>query len=127
VSLPRTARLLTGRNGNRDDARVTNRPTVRLSPDYGAESPLWFDGGNCQPEEIGLTRELGRRLAAWQAFFEERYHERGWRERHDREAFKAEGRLLSEALESEVGDRFVVVLDLWPVRRWRPRVPRLRA
>jgi hypothetical protein len=94
---------------------VTNRPRLRLSPDYGVEYPLWLDG-NRQPNEIGLTQELGERLAAWQSFFDEKYHhERGWRTRDDRAAFEAEGKRLREALQSEVGDRLAVVLNLWPV------------
>lgn len=87
---------------------------LRLTCDYGAESPLWLDGhGMTEPEELGLSRDLAARLRAWAATFNDAYHwEYGWSSTADPVEFAAIGRNLRDQLEQEVGRRYRVRLRL---------------
>jgi hypothetical protein len=91
--------------------------SIVLSPDYGAELPLWADGfGNVSWQFTKFSPDLLDRLAVWQQAFDAGFHwETGWltTELRDRWASEAEG--LAAAVRAELGTRAVLVVDLWPL------------
>jgi len=86
------------------------RRVIRLFPDYSRDYPLWetstptWDVGyTTTPDEYGLSPELGRDLARWQAFWEEHADPfTGWDAEEHRERWVREGRELTTRLSTEV-------------------------
>ncbi|WP_157156456.1 tetratricopeptide repeat protein [Diaminobutyricimonas sp. LJ205] len=87
---------------------------IRLMNDYGAEVPLWDDGGLADSGSLPLSDELIERLKAWAAQFEQCMDpQTGWREAALVEAHRAEAHALREAVAHALGADFHVVLLLW--------------
>ncbi|MGZ4697282.1 MAG: hypothetical protein ACXVGT_07425 [Oryzihumus sp.] len=93
------------------------REQLQLTTDYLAPSPLWIRGGCVgDPRRLGVSAALTERLLAWQADFDEHFHwDRGWDASESAEAWAARGPRLLEPLQAELGDRYEVTLDLWPM------------
>jgi hypothetical protein len=96
------------------------RQSVTVMSDYVCGWPLWLDGvglvGDDFARERGLDPQLCRDLVAVQDFFDERFHwDKGWREPGDEPRY---AELMVDAffrLRRELGDAWLVGLDLWPV------------
>jgi len=102
------------------DAAGVGRRSVTLRSDYRCGWPLWLEGGGVVgdwfADEGDLSPQLRRDLVAVQEFFDERFHwDGGWRDPGDdaRYADRMVDALLR--LGRELGDEWVVTLDLWPV------------
>ncbi|WP_346619112.1 hypothetical protein [Blastococcus montanus] len=81
--------------------------------DYGAGSPLWTDGGNTDPAELGVSAALAARLDEWNELFQEHFHwDGGWRDAGARARFAAEGPRLLRDLQRELPEA-EVELDDW--------------
>lgn len=86
------------------------RRVIRLFPDHSRDYPLWetstptWDVGyTTTPDEYGLSPELGRDLARWQAFWEEHADPfEGWDAEENRDQWLREGRDLTARLSHEV-------------------------
>jgi hypothetical protein len=92
---------------------------IVLTPDYGAELPLWGERwGNIDGRFTRFSRELLDRLAAWQQDFDDNFHpwESGWRSASVRDRWARESDDLATAVRAELGTRSRLVVDLWPLR-----------
>jgi len=86
------------------------RRVIRLFPDDSRDYPLWESstltwdvGYTTTPDEYGLSAELGRALARWQAFWEKHADPfTGWDAEEHREQWVREGRELTTRLADEV-------------------------
>lgn len=86
------------------------RRVIRLFPDVSRDYPLWENatatwdvGYTTTPDEYGLSAELGRDLARWQAFWEQHADPfAGWDAEEHRERWVREGRELTARLSAEV-------------------------
>lgn len=103
---------LGSRYGSGDYKRV-----IRFFPDYGRDHPLWESGTDkygMDPEDYGLSKSLGQRLARWMAHWETNFvPETGWKSEQAAEDSKRVGDSLLEDLRGEVAD-FAEVRD----ERW---------
>jgi len=99
---------------------MMGRRLVKVMSDYLCGWPLWVDGGGVVGDsfahERGLSAELRRDLIGVQAFFEERFHwDSGWRDAGDDARYAHQLVDVFLRLGRELGDGWVVELDLWPV------------
>jgi hypothetical protein len=95
------------------------RRTVKVMSDYLCGWPLWLAGGvvgDWFAEEVGLSPQLRRDLVAAQAFFDERFHwDGGWRDPADASRYADQMVDALFRLRRELGNEWVVELDLWSV------------
>lgn len=92
------------------------KPELILSVDHGQSWPLSDIFWDERPDWRSLLpRELIERLEAWARFFRDHADDEtglfGSEER--RRWFDLEGFALRKALEQEVGDQYVIRLELW--------------
>jgi hypothetical protein len=90
---------------------------IRLSPDYGADLPLWGEGfGNIAWQFTKLPPQLLDRLAAWQQDFDNNYHyQAGWRSAAIRDRWAHQATELAAGLRAALGARAELTVDLWPI------------
>ncbi|MCY1658879.1 hypothetical protein BFG51_08035 [Dietzia alimentaria] len=93
------------------------RRVIRFFPDYGRDHPLWESGTDkygMDPEDYGLSKSLGQRLALWMAHWEANFvPETGWKSEQAAEDSRRVGDSLLAELRVEVSD-FADVRD----ERW---------
>ena len=95
---------------------MTERASLVLTCDYGADSPLWLEEGLVDSEDFALPQRLAERLRAWVIAFDADFDvDRGWRSEEVKAKFEAVGDLLRDEVQAAVGDRFVVRTEYW----WR--------
>jgi hypothetical protein len=92
---------------------------ITLSPEYGAELPLWGEPlGNIDWHFTKFPPELLDRLAAWQEEFDENYdYETGWRSDAAWDHWTAEAGELVAQLRAALGTRARLVVKLSPFRQ----------
>jgi len=90
---------------------------IRLSPDYGADLPLWGAGfGNIAWQFTKFPPELLDRLAAWQRDFDDNFHyEAGWRSAAIRDRWAHQVIGLAADVQAALGTRAELAVDLWPI------------
>jgi hypothetical protein len=80
--------------------------------DYACELPLW----GVDWWELTLSNSLLDDLADWQEAFDDGFDPaKGWRGASAREAWAAQAAGLCDRLETELGGRFELEVDLWPL------------
>jgi hypothetical protein len=85
--------------------------------DYSCGYPLWTAEGAVTPDELGLSHELAEALLEWQDLFDGHFHyERLWDGPAHAGRYAERAEPLACRLRHELGDNWVVVVDLWPVR-----------
>jgi hypothetical protein len=90
---------------------MTDKPAVRLMPDYSAPVPLWGDW-----QRLGLPELLLRRLVRWQQDFDRSFHcDHGWASGAARDRWARNAVTLEASLQQAVGDRAEITVDLWPL------------
>ena len=97
-----------------ESERLQRRPpTVELSPDYGAEMPLW------PQEDVTdslVPAELKERLLAWQQVFEANFEPpSGWKSMTIKSQWAETAVQLEADLRAAVDGRVEVEVDLWPL------------
>lgn len=105
-----------------EDDRDRDQPLpaiVVLSPDYGADLPLWGEGfGNIAWQFSKFPPPLLDRLAAWRQDFENNHHYgTGWRSAATRERWARDAKDLAADVQAALGGRAELVPDLWPLKR----------
>lgn len=94
------------------DQKEYGLPKVRLSPDYGAPSPLW-------PLSVGtdalVPEPLLARLVEWQEDFDSNYRDSGWRSEEARDRWSAAGVVLEAELRKALDGKATLEVDLWPL------------
>jgi len=90
---------------------------VELSPDYGADLPLWGKGfGNIAWQYTRFSPGLLDRLAAWQREFDDNFHwDNGWRSTQIRDHWAGQAERLAADVRAELGDRAELIVRLWPL------------
>jgi hypothetical protein len=99
------------------------RRVIRLSPDYGRDWPLWESsteawdvGYTTTPETYGLSDELTRDLAAWNAFWKSHFDPfDGWDSEDHRDHWRAAGEGIVARLRREVAGFADVQYEPWPL------------
>jgi hypothetical protein len=85
---------------------------IKLRPEYSVEIPLWGPW-----EDLDLSETLLTRLRNWQESFDESFRwDSGWVSSAAQDRWAQEAAAIEGELRQEVGDRFEVVVDLWPIR-----------
>jgi hypothetical protein len=89
---------------------------IVLSPEYGAELPLWGEGwGNIHWALTKFPPQLLDRLAAWQQAFDENYdYQAGWRTDAAGDSWAHAAKELAADLRAAIGTRAELVVKLWP-------------
>lgn len=86
---------------------------VRLSPDYGAPSPLWPNSD--EVDEL-VSPELLERLVAWQLVFDDHFrYDTGWRSPEVKERWARQASELERELRLELRPEIQLEVDLWPL------------
>jgi hypothetical protein len=99
------------------------RLVIRLFPDYGRDWPLWENstptwdvGYTTTPETYGLSDELTRDLAAWNALWESDFDPfDGWTSERARERWRGDGETVAARLRAEVAHFADVSYEPWPI------------
>lgn len=106
-----------------------DRRQIRLFPDYSRDWPLWesrtptWDSGyTTAPTDYGLSEDLTRDMAAWNAFWEEHFDAfDGWDADGSREQWGRDGERVASRLREEVASFADVEYNPWPLKSRRPR------
>ena len=94
-------------------AESSGPPSVRLSPDYGAPSPLWPLSD--APDALGPEALLAR-LVAWQQDFDANFRwDSGWQSNEAKARWAAEAAVLVGDLRMALAGKAELVVDLWPL------------
>lgn len=96
---------------------------IRLFPDYGRDWPLWEEstptwdvGYTTTPDMYGLSEELTRDIADWNALWEVHFDPfDGWKDDAARENWRKDGVGIAARLRLEVLDFADVKYDPWPL------------
>ncbi|WP_258725136.1 hypothetical protein [Cellulomonas sp. NS3] len=89
---------------------------VRLMNEYTIEWPLWLPGGPAEEGALPVTGHLAGELKAWARAFNEHYdYQHGWDDPQRADAHAQEAVRLQRALQTDLGDDYEVVLELWEV------------
>jgi len=109
------------------------RRVIRLFPDYGRDWPLWENstptwnvGYTTTPEMYGLSEELTRDLAEWNALWDADFDPfDGWKSDVSRERWRRDGIDIVARLRAEVAEVADVKYEPWPLdnRDERPTAP----
>ncbi|MEV7692722.1 hypothetical protein AB0N73_05270 [Microbacterium sp. NPDC089189] len=102
---------------------VPQRRTIRLFPDYSRDWPLWENstptwdvGYTTTPEMYGLSAELTRDMAAWNALWEAHFDPiEGWDNADNADRWRDEGAGIAARLRREVAAFADVVYEPWPI------------
>jgi len=89
---------------------------VRLMNEYSVRWPLWGKPNGYEYEigDLPISPELTQAIQAWAAGFLEQFDEhRGWPTATQAEAHFDEGHRLAAELQGELGESYLVNLDLW--------------
>lgn len=108
--------------------RARERRVIRLFPDYGRDWPLWEDstptrdvGYTTDPEMYGLSEQLSRDLARWNAFWERHFDPiEGWDSHDSRERWRRDGEQIVSYLRHEVASFADVHYEPWPLKHTTP-------
>lgn len=100
------------------------RRVIRLFPEYGRDWPLWENstptwdvGYTTTPEMYGLSEELTRDLAEWNALWDANFDPfDGWKSGAAREQWREDGVAIVARLRAEVVDFADVQYEPWPLR-----------
>jgi len=100
----------------------TPRNEVRLMNEYSCAWPVWDTADELDPVvEERIEAELGDRLRAWAATFEEHYDPfTGWDSTGVAAAHRAEGEVLRDALQAVLPEPWTVRWDAWEHEGSRP-------
>ncbi|WP_242090124.1 hypothetical protein [Microbacterium lacticum] len=101
------------------------RRVIRLFPEYGRNWPLWENstpawdvGYTTTPEMYGLSEDLTRDMADWNALWEANFDPfDGWKSDAARERWREEGVRVATRLRAEVADFADVKYEPWPLGR----------
>lgn len=104
-----------------------HRRVIRLFPEYSRDYPLWENstaswdvGYTTTPETYGLSEQLGKDLASWQAFFEEHASPfEGWDSDANLQKWLSDGESIAARLQDEVQSFADVQREFGP---WRDRL-----
>lgn len=99
------------------------RRVIRLFPDYGRDWPLWENsmptwdvGYTTTPEMYGLSDDLTRDMATWNALWEGNFDPfDGWKSDAAREQWREDGVSIVSRLRGEVADFADVTYEPWPL------------
>lgn len=99
------------------------RRVIRLFPDYGRAWPLWENstptwdvGYTTGPETYGLSRELTRDMAEWNALWNANFDPfDGWASEESREQWRTGGVDIARRLRAEVSVFADVKYEPWPL------------
>ena len=81
-------------------------------PEYQCVLPLW----PVNWWELSLSPSLLDDLADWQQAFDDGFYEtKGWKSVEAAAAWEADAGLLIDRLRNELGGRFELDIDLWPL------------
>ncbi len=88
-------------------------PSIRLSPDYSAPSPLWTSS---DAADAMVPEELLARLVRWQQDFDSGYHwETGWKSDEAKARWAGQAADLEADLRVALNGRAELTVDLWPL------------
>lgn len=96
---------------------------IRLFPDYGRDWPLWENstptwdvGYTTAPEMYGLSHELTRDIAEWNALWDANFDPfDGWKTDAAREQWGRDGEDIATRLATEVAEFADVKYEPWPI------------
>ncbi|UOQ88583.1 hypothetical protein MUN74_15105 [Agromyces endophyticus] len=99
------------------------RRVIRLFPEYGRDWPLWENstptwdvGYTTTPEMYGLSDDLTRHIAEWNALWNANFDPfDGWKDDAARERWREEGVAIAGRLAAEVADFADVSYEPWPL------------
>ncbi len=99
------------------------RREIRLFPDYGRDWPLWENstptwdvGYTTTPDTYGLSAELTRDIAEWNALWDANFDPfDGWKNDAAREQWRNDGAEISKRLSVEVAEFADVKYEPWPL------------
>ena len=105
------------------DGFPPDRRVIRLFPDYGRVWPLWENstptsdvGYTTTPETYGLSGDLTRDMAEWNAFWDAMFDPfDGWKDDAARERWRRDGLAIAERLREEVAGFADVSYEPWPL------------
>src|SRR5690606_5108708 len=105
------------------DGVPPDRRVIRLFPDYGRDWPLgenstptWDVGYTTAPDMYGLSDDLTRDMAAWNALRETNFDPfEGWTSDKAREQWRKDGLDIVSRLRTEVADFADVKYEPWPL------------
>ena len=110
---PNSGEYIFGYTG--DGSRSPRGPVthVRLSPDYGAPSPLWPN--SVEIEEL-VSSGLLEQLMEWQLAFEQHFDdENGWTSPEVKARWADQAVVLERELRLEFGPDVEIEVELWPI------------
>ena len=85
-------------------------PSIRLSPEYGAQVPLWP-----QSTAAMVPTALMERLIGWQRDFESNCRwDSGWKTEEAKARWAEQASALEVDLRLALAKRAEVIVDLWP-------------
>jgi hypothetical protein len=88
-------------------------PSVRLTPDYGAPSPLW---PLSDATDALVPESLLARLVAWQQDFDSNFRwDSGWQSNEAKFRWAAEAAVLEADLRVALEGTAELTVDLWPL------------
>lgn len=105
------------------DTVASARRVIRLFPDYGRDWPLWENstptwdvGYTTRPDMYGLSEDLTRDLADWNALWATNFDPSdGWQDEAAREKWRQDGVEIAARLRSEVAGFADVKYEPWPL------------
>ncbi len=92
------------------------RRRIKLMSDHTEDSPLWSDDGLTDARALGLSPRLAEDLLAWHEHFHMHFGgDAGWDSERSALWYELQAHPLRDRVQHELGARYAVTLDLWPV------------